>query len=336
MKIRRTLRPWAAVCVLSLPLIAACGGGGGGGGGDNRVPYAGKVTQATITRDNADIVAGGVGAGLPMTLGFTGPGGLFKASAQRGEPHRFSVTEVGRLLQNRVEGAFGGADPRVRRQAASSQSESIPGSCGGQANVSLDLNQSTGGFTGSLDFTPDFCDEGVKMAGGMSVTGQMDRATQGIVRMDLSFDRLDIKDPTDPYAADLSMTGTMSLDVPTNAVTVSAVFRDNIAQKTLKFEAFRVACTTNGDSTSATVTGRFYEPADGYVEFMTDAPLVLASGASNPSAGMVTALGANRTKSRLTALTQTTCRIDADLNGDGDYGDAGEDYDSGEVNWSDL
>jgi hypothetical protein len=93
---------------------------------------------------------------------------------------------------------------------------------------------------------------------------------------------------------------------------------------------------TGGEHTYATLTGRFFDPDHGYVDLTTPDPIKIYWDDKFPSAGILEADGANgtaggSTKARLTAISDTSCRVDADTNGDDTF-----DYSSGTMSWSEL
>lgn len=77
------------------------------------------------------------------------------------------------------------------------------------------------------------------------------------------------------------------------------------------------------------VSGRYYDPDYGYVDFHTDTPFHIDDGDEWPSAGVLIVEGEGGTEAQLTALSSTTYIVDADTDGDGIY-----DWDSGVLNWS--
>ena len=78
-------------------------------------------------------------------------------------------------------------------------------------------------------------------------------------------------------------------------------------------------------------SGRYYDLDEGYVVVSTDSPFRVYDGDDWPSEGVLVVTGDGSTKARLTVLTSTTFRVEADTDGDGSY-----DFDSGDLNWSDF
>ena len=94
---------------------------------------------------------------------------------------------------------------------------------------------------------------------------------------------------------------------------------------------FNITTTINGTVTSrdVTVTGRFYDSDNGYVDITTPTPLHFVGMDTSPSSGVLLLTGANNTKIRLTALTNVTYRVEGDTIGSGTYN-----YNSGALNWT--
>jgi len=66
-------------------------------------------------------------------------------------------------------------------------------------------------------------------------------------------------------------------------------------------------------------SGNYYEPDYGYVAISTPTPFRVYDSDLWPRNGVMVVTGTGNTKARLTAISNTQCQIDADLNGDGDY-----------------
>jgi len=83
-------------------------------------------------------------------------------------------------------------------------------------------------------------------------------------------------------------------------------------------------------------SGRYYDPDEGYVVVSTEEAFVIYDGDDWPLQGVLVITGdtgseGGRTKARLTVLTSTTFRVEADTDVDGSY-----DWDSGVLDWSDF
>jgi hypothetical protein len=82
------------------------------------------------------------------------------------------------------------------------------------------------------------------------------------------------------------------------------------------------------------VSGKYYHPDHGYVVISTSTNFRVYFGSKWPSQGVLildgkTGIAGGSTKARLTVVSSTTYRIEADTNGDGVY-----DWNSGILSWS--
>jgi len=69
------------------------------------------------------------------------------------------------------------------------------------------------------------------------------------------------------------------------------------------------------------VSGKYYDPTYGYIDVVTtdNFRFLESDNYTWPSSGVMVVTGTDNTKARLTAVSNTQCQIDADLDGDGDY-----------------
>ena len=70
------------------------------------------------------------------------------------------------------------------------------------------------------------------------------------------------------------------------------------------------------------ISGRYYHPIHGYVDFITTSPPIISEFSQFPSDGIVEYTGAvgpggQQTKAQLTAISSTTCQITPNTDGDG-------------------
>ena len=66
-------------------------------------------------------------------------------------------------------------------------------------------------------------------------------------------------------------------------------------------------------------SGKYYEPDYGYVTISTPTPFRVYDSDLWPRNGVMVVTGTGNTKVRLTAISNTQCQIDADLDGDDTY-----------------
>ena len=99
-------------------------------------------------------------------------------------------------------------------------------------------------------------------------------------------------------------------------VKLNCLLRDNATQVVYKTEDFTIALTNGGGYVDADISGRYYDPAQGYIDISTPTPLRISGTDYWPSSGVFHAAGNNDAAS-FTALSNTTYQLDIDSNNDG-------------------
>jgi len=322
--------------LIFMPLIFTlvnCGGGGGGSGSSSTssISYTGSTSQAVITQANGEEIAysayqnGGTGNSLGGVLG------IQQAGSNTTSRPRMLV--LSRALRKSIDHISLDHDQDSYNTGATvSQSTTIPGGCGGNATYSISIDDVTYDFTGTFSFSA-YCDEGATLSGNLTFTGQFNPDTLVFGLITMSYDNLTVTAGNDSFTAD----GDMTLDPSSTpiSVTLNMVMLDNSTDKTYRAENFVMTVTDNLTSVSMTIVGRLYDPDYGYVDITTPTPLVISSGDTYPSSGVLLATGSNGSsggpaKVKLTVLSNTSYQIEIDEDGDGTY----EYLDTG--NWADL
>jgi len=323
---RRIKREWGMVLMLFLitVFVAACGGGGGGGeSGTQSINYSGSRSQAAITDSSAESVAldayesgetGGNITGL-MDIAPMGGGAAFAPAAL---PVPLSKA-VGRALSSGV--------PRY------TASSSMPGSCGGNAGYSVNINETSGEFSFRFNFK-SYCEtDGLaetELNGAVGFSGMVNLATGEMDHMTATFSSLTSTRSDGTENITLGGTVGMTMSSPTSGtMTMNFVVRDNLAGKTYWVDNYVANMTDNGTYQEITVSGRFYHHDHGYVDLTTITPLQVYPQDEHPSGGMLQYDGAEGKSVRLTFLSAVSYQVTAELTGDGLF----DDFDSGEQPW---
>ena len=320
------------VIALGLMTIVGTGGGGGGGGGASTptgISYTGLTTQATIDENNAEDLAVGAYEG-GHTGGAVGGIGAIQSgeSVHVDRPRMLKVSQVleGSLrqvdLMSRSSGTFIGA--------IYTESGTIYGDCGGSASYSISVNDQTGDFNGSLNFS-SYCDDGVKISGGVSFSGQADVNTGDLLKFTFSFNSLTGTSGSDSF----TLNGNISCDVTVSpaTITMTMLLQDNSTGKVYWVQNYTMTVTEGANYVDIELSGRYYDPDYGYINITTTTPFRIYDVDDYPSDGVLvvtgnTGIGGGSTMARLTALSSTTYQVEADTNGDGSY-----DWDSGVLYW---
>jgi hypothetical protein len=99
-------------------------------------------------------------------------------------------------------------------------------------------------------------------------------------------------------------------------IKLNCLLRDDATQVVYKTEDFTIALTNGSGYVDASINGRYYDPAQGYIDISTPTPLRISGTDYWPSSGIFHAAGDNDAAS-FTALSNTTYQLDIDSNNDG-------------------
>lgn len=271
-----------ALCLFAL---TACGGGGGDD--DAGISYTGATTPAAITAANAEDLAAGD----------------YASSLQ-------NLTET-------VQDAIGELDllPSVSA-AATDQPEAITvtGNCGGQAVIVASANQ-RGAFSGSVSFQ-NFCSETVTISGTINFSGTIDTTTLAM-QFSTTFDSVQMKEDGEQILLRGTMAWSISQD--TAAVTINLLLVDQILDETYKLENFVMTLTYGETYLDLEISGRYYDPAFGYVDIETPLAVRTSYTASSPSQGILLFTGQGGSQARLTFNSDGTSTVAVDLLGNGNF-----------------
>ncbi len=314
--------------IISLPtllFIYGCGGGGGGGGSaGSGITYSGSLSQATIDGNNAETIATGTYTGGQIGSVVGGFGAVRETGIDR--PRYLQLTQA---IEEAIRQIDVHAPPGVVVSGAVSEfNDSIPGSCGGSASFSIQINDSTGAFSGNISFN-NFCSEGTTINGTASFSGIVD-INHEISQFTLTFTSLTGTIGADSFTLD----GTITLYLSSTSFTAMMDMRqrDNNTGKVYWVNNFEMTASVISGNLEFSVSGRFYDPDYGYVVVETTTPFRINSGQSWPSQGVMICTGNNNTKARLMVNppppTPTTFVVEADTDGNGSY-----DWTSGNLSW---
>ncbi len=322
----------SCVIIPGLITIPGCGGGGDGGGieAPPSISYTGLTTWAIIDENNAQVIA--TGSYLTGSAG-SEIGDPIAGAVQNGEEE-----QIGRprslILAQALEKALRQVDvtsmsDSVAVGAIQSESGTESGTCGGSVSWTINYDDVTGDFTGSFNFD-SYCEDGTTLSGGIDVSGTINLTTEEFVQISMSFALLTVTSGSDSFTAD----GDIAYDFSVSSITVTIdmLLQDNSTSEVFWIENFIMTMTVESDYVDVDiVSGRFYHPDYGYVVLSTGISLRFYYSDVWPSQGELICTGDGGTKARLSAISSTQYRVEADTNGDGTY-----DYVSEILLWSDL
>jgi hypothetical protein len=335
---KNRLKIMKMVSVSSMILLAmfltACGGDGGDSGGG--ISYTGITTPATIDEYNAVDIATGAYQGGQTATAMVGMSAIQSdcfvsvirdvGSGDIGRPRTLEVAQALEDSLRRVDFMYR-SDGTILN-AITTVTETVAGDCGGSGSYTISINDQTGEFSGSFNYS-SYCNQGVSLSGNVSFSGLVDVNTGNMV-FNFSFDNLTSTSGSDSFTLD----GTISYDVSgsTTTTTMTMLLQDNNTLKVYWVKDYALTLTEGVNyEVTFKISGYYYDPDYGYVTISTPTPFVIYYGYSWPSDGVLVVTGDGNTKARLTVLSSATCQVEADTNGDGSY-----DWDSGVLYWSEL
>ncbi len=298
--------------------MASCGGGGGS---SSSLSYTGETSQATITDANAQglltyAYMGGDMGSFPVPLGTV-------AGGQEDHPKDSMVLTLPNILMeavNRIDKS--GLEGSAATGTIVSDSQTINGSCGGSASISISFDDVTGDFSGSFVFRSyDECSEVIN--GGISFSGRFEivQGPQGpevgeILNMTMSFSALSV---SGGESATIAGQITVTVNGTTDSITMDLLLHDGLSDQVFWVNNYSVTVTDMGTYEEVQVTGTFYDPVEGYVDITTVVVLEIDFGADWPRAGQILISGAGGTRALLRAQSDGTFFVDVDIDVDPDY-----------------
>jgi hypothetical protein len=312
--------------LVGIIFLTACGGGGGGGGDtpSTGVVYTGATGPAAITATNALDLALGAYYGGPVlnTLGIVSPNSLNQNLPTTADPRllKFTLPILKNLpLQTPDETAT------PSPMAIVPLTETFPGNCGGTQVISLNVDDNTGSFNGTMEYN-NYCEDATTISGTVNISGGVDLFTFDLLQMSASFSSITFTSGTE--SATLSGNYTMT----PQTMTLNHRVRDNATGKTYKIENYVVTETEGFDWTETTLSsGSYFHPDYGYVTLSTIVPFRLYWSDFGPVTGQLQITGANGSHALLTSISTTLYEVTADTDGNGTY-----EWSSGPLKWSDV
>ena len=290
--------------------LAACGGGGDDT--TQAVTYSGAITRATVSSTNAkalsvDAYEGGqVGSSLGV-LGVATESSPTATETARLQRLGTTLTGCVRRVVS-APSATGGAT----LTGASVQND-VTGAYGGSMHYTINADESTGAFSGTMTFSSfrDTASSG-SMTGSVSFTGVLNLSTRNFSQFNVTISSLAVTESGQTYTAG----GTLSLKVSgsTETMTMSLVLQESATG----YSCWAKDYTYTLSSGTLTLSGTYYDSVHGYVTVTTLTPLTVATADAWPTAGQLLFTGASGTKARLT-FTATSYTVEVDQYATGVY-----------------
>ena len=327
-----------AIGVVSV--MVSCGGGGGGGGNNSGITnqpiqeslsYDGNTAKATIDESNAvELSIGAVNGGMSSSALY-GISSLNNISTGTNDPILqiyFSTI----AMQNAVDKLqIVSQDASGSFLAVQTEQETIYGTCGGHAIGIINGDDSNGNIWGNLTFN-DYCDSNVTINGNTNISGLVNLTTGDIENLTLDFDYL----TSTGVSGSSIMDGTIAIFQKTAgpSITIEMYLKDILNGNVYWINNYNMNVVDDYPNIIMNFSGTFYHPLFGYVTFSTVENLVVLSGDSVPSSGIIEMVGENGstggpTKAKISFHQSALLQVEADSDGDGNY-----DWNSGMVDWN--
>lgn len=322
---RRIIGLWVLVAGAAVFVIVGCGGGGGGEQPLYQIPYTGIDNQALITSTNAERLVEGAYLGAEVPLESVP---MLRAETNGSSPTR-QWNAIPAILEDTIRNGLKRSVERPRPlspdiRAVVTDQWTEPGVCGGTAAYSVQVNDVTGDFTGSVEFT-DYNDCESVMSGSTKISGNIDPEMGSFQRLLLNIGIITVVTGEES----LSMSGTMDSDsrLYPMTVTLNMRLRDNGTGDVFWYENY----VMTEPYMEMTISGRYYDSAYGYVTLTTDDVLRMGPGGIYPMEGILRVAGAKGTAAWLIVNDQYTYHVEADTDGDGIH-----DYIGVRTHWPDV
>ncbi len=328
-------------CTVFMFFFTGCGDSGSGSGGATGLTYSGKETPVALTAENAEELSAGA-----LNLGVAGSTfdniSISQNSSQETVGNQSFLPPFLYILEDTARQVEPGLfEEPSTRAAVRRETDTIEGDCStgpsGSASYSIQLDDSSGIFSGTLEFS-DYCVDETYIDGSTEFSGAIDMQAQELMSFTLSFDMLTGTTGENSFTFDGQVEFVLNTSATTTTMTM--LVKNNQTASTQKAVDYRMSVTDYGSYESVEVSGTYYHPDHGYVTLSITDPLLYETWGEYPYAGQVELEGAtgsagSPTTAQLTAVSATHCQVKVDVNGDGDYDDS-VDYDSGEMTWEEL
>lgn len=296
--------------------VSACGGGGGGGATPT-ITYSGSTTPAKLTATNSKEVSSSAYTNGKSGQGTGSTGNIFASmstgdnTTRNGNPLPNSIIlrdSITSILNKSLE--YRTAAPASSR-AVVQESDTLNGTCGGSATYTINVDDTTGNYTGNFSFN-NFCEEDVVMSGGLSVSGNVN-SNREFGTMSMTLSALTVATDGESFTT----SGSISLDPGGFQTVMSMDLRMQDNSTTEVFWMNNMTVTVNDQLSSITLdmSGKTYHPTHGYVDLTTPTVLQINNGDEWPSSGVLKGVG-DSSSFTLTATSSTNYQLDIDTDGD--------------------
>jgi len=307
--------------------LAGCGGGGGsaqsGGVVDPAPAFKGSTAKAVPTEANAEELAKGGfdGVDFATSIRVAKTSGSSAATASDNRPVFQAVQvlkqSVRRMALPRKAAQLRKAEPSAAKASKSvgrTNSFQLEGDSGGTASYTLEINDTTGSFFGTIVFR-GFTSNGLVIDGITETLGTFDANQQEFSRLTLSFKTLTMRSTNFTIVLSGALSWGFNFAASTETLSMNMVLLEQASAKTYWFNNYEIVTVYGGSSLTRTISGRYYDHDHGYVDLTTRTQLAVRYSDQLPSQGCLAFSGTAGRWIRLNFLA-TSLVIEVDTNGD--------------------
>ncbi len=311
------------LCLLLLLTFLGCSGDSDPKDPGLSSKYKGTTTEAALSADNSNTLAVSAYDGSTLSYVLQQTSDFDKKKNQNSMNGHGFFPQVGQTVLQPVifvKKTMNHSKTVASKPLARTDSKVIYGSDGGTASMTININEATGSFSGTVTYAM-FSEDGVTLDGSSDISGQYSIEYEAISNFSFSFNALEF----DFYSAEtLTLTGTLDWDVDfsdnSENMTMNLVIWDEETEKTYWFDNYRIETIFYESGISQTISGRYYDFDNGFVDISTPESLFIYYDDSWPVEGVFRCDGKNGTWARLVFETETTwLQVDSDGNGGIDY-----------------
>ena len=287
--------------------------------GESVAQYSGLNTAVLITSENGkNVINTGLGAQSSSSTLYSllSAASVQKVSDDKPLPVRESVQQIARIIAALQDGFT------VQEANFTGAELTVNGSCGGTFNAS-------GGQTDSLISFNNYCDTGSRTTLGITLNGSVNHKRDtdpetGTTRNELQIDQLSLTGRLPGYTDDenLTVTGTLIIThgPQESSALMNFVLLDNISQQQVKYENYTIKTVREFNPVygawfpNTTLNGRVYTASIGYIDIVTDEPLLVDPDGGVPYSVQITIKGAQASFAtlRITGSDTYTLQINQD------------------------
>jgi len=291
------------IVVTATILMIACGGGDGGAVGP---VYNGLLTQAVVDKPNSKDFSNTAYTGSGASGAFAGvdTDNPNQSASLKGFAKSFRAFTKGFDVSKGITGAPTAAVENIN--------DTIPGECGGEFSFNINYDSETGSFNGSLTFS-DYNDCDGTTNGNVTYSGTINGGD--VSSFEMTFNSLSFQGETESIT--MNGTGVFSqVSSTTDQIVLNVDYRDNNSNLTYRTENLVIKTTDYFTYSSETITGKVYHPDYGYVNVVTEAPVIVNYVDDFPSSGILV-LSGQASEAIITFTSDNTYTIEVDEGGDG-------------------